>query len=272
MQCDQSCNIGQDLDYSDCKCEKKLIDLLIEECTANNDETKLVNITLAKNENSYCNSCKVYIVFMTVVFTVFTGVTIYFVYYKWSLIKNNISCTKFSTHKETLIWWIKNQTYYFCNYIIAIEAFDSSMLKLDKKSYEDLDIYNIGCVTVKKIGYGYGINSENPLYLHINNVNGYIEQINEDKYLVFDVTYENKESLKRYDDVFNGIMGKIRNIDDDWLEYAKDYMKIKFNSDDNLPLNKPWKFYNMTVTIRCVFEEDTKLYLQVFLDEALYSL
>ena len=49
-------------------------------------------------------------------------------------------------------------------------------------------------------------------------------------------------------------------------------MKIKFSSDDNLPLNKSLKFYNMTVTIRCVFSEDNKLYPQVFLDEALYSL
>ena len=53
------------------------------------------------------SSCKVYIVLMTVVFTIFTGVTIYFVYYNWSLIKNNISCTKFNTHKETIIWWMQ---------------------------------------------------------------------------------------------------------------------------------------------------------------------
>ena len=49
-------------------------------------------------------------------------------------------------------------------------------------------------------------------------------------------------------------------------------MKIKFNSDDNLPLNKALKCYQMTITIRCVFSEDNKLYPQVFLDEALYSL
>ena len=104
-ECNKSCNIGQYLDYLDCKCKKKLIDPLIEECTENNDETKLVNITLAENENNYeHSSCKVYIVLMTVVFTIFTGITIYFVYYNWSLIKNNISCTKFNTHKETLIW------------------------------------------------------------------------------------------------------------------------------------------------------------------------
>ena len=167
---------------------------------------------------------------------------------------------------------IKNRTYYFYNDIIDIKTFDSNNLKLDKKTYKDLDIYNIGYVTIKKIGYGYDINSVNPLYLRIDNANGYIEEINEDKYLVFDVTYENKKLLKRYDDFFNGIMDKIKKIDNDWLEYSKDYMKIRFSSDDNLPLNKPLKFYNMTVTIRCVFSEDNKLYPQVFLDEALFSL
>ena len=89
------------------------------------------------------------------------------------------------------------------------------------------------------------------------NANGYIEEINENKYLVYDVTYENKKLLKKYSDVFNGIISKIREIDHDWLEYSKDCMKIKFSSDDdNLPLNKPLKFYNMTVTIRCLFSED----------------
>ena len=167
---------------------------------------------------------------------------------------------------------IKNRTYYFYNDIIDIETFDSNNLKLDKKSYKDLDIYNIGYVTIKKIGDCYDVNSVNPLYLRIDNASGYIEEINEDKYLVFDVRDENKKLLKRYDDVFNGIMGKIRKLDDDWLEYAKDYTKIKFNSDDNLPLNKPLKFYQMTVTIRHIFSEDNKLYPQVFFDEALYSL
>ena len=49
-------------------------------------------------------------------------------------------------------------------------------------------------------------------------------------------------------------------------------MKIKFNSDDDLPLNKQLKFYNMTITITSVFEEDGKLYPQVFLDDTLYEL
>ena len=96
--------------------------------------------------------------------------------------------------------------------------------------------------------------------MRIDNASGYIEEINEDKYLVFDVRDKNKKLLKRYDDVFNGIMGKIRKLDDDWLEYAKDYMKIKFNSDDNLPLNKPLKFYQMTVTIKYVFSKYKRFY------------
>ena len=50
-------------------------------------------------------------------------------------------------------------------------------------------------------------------------------------------------------------MSKIREIDDDWLEYAKDYMKIRFSSDDDSPLNKSRKFRLMTITTRCVFKE-----------------
>ena len=87
--------------------------------------------------------------------------------------------------------------------------------------------------------------------MRIDNASGYIEEINEDKYLVFDVRDENKELLKRYDDVFNGLIDKIKKIDDDWLEYTKEYMQIKFNSDDILPLNKLLKFHNMVVTKRC---------------------
>ena len=67
-------------------------------------------------------------------------------------------------------------------------------------------------------------------------------------------------------------MSKVREIDDDWLEYSKDYMKIKFSSDNDLPLNKSLKFHLTTITTRCVFSEDNKLYPQLFLDEALFSL
>ena len=58
---------------------------------------------------------------------------------------------------------IKNQTYYFYNDIIDIETFGSNMLKLDKKTYKNLDIYSIGYVTIKKIGQGYDIKCKSTL-------------------------------------------------------------------------------------------------------------
>ena len=73
---------------------------LIEECTENDNKTKIVNITV-ENENS---SSKVYIALMTVVLTIFTGITIYFAYYNQSLIKNKVSSIKSNTHEKTIIW------------------------------------------------------------------------------------------------------------------------------------------------------------------------
>ena len=81
-----------------------------------------------------------------------------------------------------------------------------------------------------------------------------------------------QELLKKYNDIWNGIKNNIKEIISDECDYEKDYMKIEFNSDDNLSLNKPLKFHNMTITIRSVFEEDVKLYPQVFLDDTLYEL
>ena len=167
---------------------------------------------------------------------------------------------------------IKNWTYYFYNDIIDLENFDSSLLKIDKKSYKDIGIYNIGYITIKKIDNYENIYSVNPLYLTIAHASGYIEEKGVNKYLVFDSTDENKELLKKYNDVFNGIRDKIKEINSDECDYEKDYMKIKFNSDDDLPLNKPLKFHLMTITIRSVFKEDGKLYPQVFLDDTLYEL
>ena len=167
---------------------------------------------------------------------------------------------------------IKNRTYYFYNDIIDLENFDSNLLKLGKKSYKDIGIYNIGYITIKKIGDCKNIYSVNLLYLRITYASRYIEEINKNKYLFFDSTDENKELFKKYNDVFNGIMGKIKEVSNDECDYEKDYMKIKFISDDILPLNKPLNFHSMTITIRSVFKEDGKLYPQVFLDDTLYEL
>ena len=71
---------------------------------------------------------------------------------------------------------IKNRTYYFYNDIIDLKNFDARLLKIDKKSYKNIGIYNIGYITIKKIDDSENIYSVNPLYLLVNHANGYIEE------------------------------------------------------------------------------------------------
>ena len=107
---------------------------------------------------------------------------------------------------------IKNRTYYFYIDIIAIKKFDPILLKIDRKSYKNIGIYNIGYITIKKIDDCENIYDVNPLYLLINHANGYIEERGVSKYLIFDSTDENKKLLKKYKDVWNGIRGKIKEV------------------------------------------------------------
>ena len=71
---------------------------------------------------------------------------------------------------------IKNRTYYFYNDQIDLKDFDARLLKIDKKDYNEIDIYYIGYVTVKKIANCNNINSVNPLYLMINKMIGHFEK------------------------------------------------------------------------------------------------
>ena len=167
---------------------------------------------------------------------------------------------------------IKNRTYYFFNDMISLKDFESNLLKIDKKSYKNIVIYNIRYITIKKIDDYESIFSVNPFYFQVNHANGFIKEKNRNKHLIFDTTEENKEWQKKYEDVWNGIKNKINTIKSGEFDYEKDYTKIKFNSDDYLPLNKPLKFHAMTIIIIYVFEGDGKLYPKVFLDDALYEL
>ena len=164
------------------------------------------------------------------------------------------------------------KTYYFYKDIINLKRLDVRLLKIDKKTCKHIGIYNIGYVTIKKLDDCEKIYSVNLFYLLIDHASRYVEGKGMNKYLVFDSTDENKELVKNCNDVFNEIRDKMKEVYSDKCDYEKDYMKIKFNSADNLPLNKPLKFHAMTINIRSVFEEDGKLYPQVFLDDALYEL
>ena len=115
-----------------------------------------------------------------------------------------------------------------------LKNFKSNLLKIDKKRYKDMGIYNIGYIIIKKTDDCKNIYSVNPLRLLIIHASGYIEEKGVNKYLIFDSTDENKELLKKYNDVWNGIRDKIKEVSSGECDYEKDYMKIKFNSDDNL--------------------------------------
>ena len=167
---------------------------------------------------------------------------------------------------------IKNWAYYFYNDMINLKNFDSNLLKIDKKHYKGINIYYIGYITIKKIDDCENIYSVNPLYLIIGKVDGHIEEKNGSKYLVFDSTDENKEVLKKYTELWDGIKNEIETINGGKKgEYGKDFMKIKFNTDDNLPLNKPLKLHLLTIIVRWIFEEDGKFYLQLYLDNCFYE-
>ena len=116
------------------------------------------------------------------------------------------------------------------------------------------------------------INSVHSSYLIINEVDGYTEEINGSKYLTLVSRDKNKGVLTKYTELWHGIKISTEKINKKLGEYGKDFLKIKFNSDDSLPLNKTLKLHNMTIIVLSVFEEDGKYYPQVSLDECLYEL
>ena len=71
---------------------------------------------------------------------------------------------------------IKNRTCYFYNNMINLKKFEPNLLKIDRKLYKNIGIYNIGYITIKKIDDCENIYSLNPLYLLINHASGYIEE------------------------------------------------------------------------------------------------
>ena len=94
-ECNKSCDIGEYLDYENCKCRKKLVDKLVEECTENVKEEKITEITLAENENKHkCSSCTLCIVLFLIILTINVGIGTYFVYYKY------MNCSKETYCKE----------------------------------------------------------------------------------------------------------------------------------------------------------------------------
>ena len=128
----------------------------------------------------------------------------------------------------------------FFSKMINNKRFDSSLLGIDKISFKSIDAvtYHIKCITMKSLDHG-NIECENSLLSFVNNVDGYIEKENEDKYLIFASTDQNKEALKKYTEIWDEIKNQMKTINGGkQIEYKKDFMKIRFESDDDLPLVK----------------------------------
>ena len=161
---------------------------------------------------------------------------------------------------------IKNRGYYFCDDMINIKNFLSNLLKIDIKSHEDIDIYYISYIMIKKCSDCENIHNVNPLYLIIHSATGQFKEKYGKKYLIIDSTEEYEEVWCRIKSEIKKLNGKKE------LLYEKNYARIRINTDDDLPLNKELKFPTLAIIIRCVLQKDEKLYPEIYLDECLYEL
>ena len=144
---------------------------------------------------------------------------------------------------------IKNRTYSFYN-DIYIEKFDPNNINMDEKSSKNVLNYYIGYVTT---GNNLNIYSVNPLYLIFGKMNGCFEEIHGNKYLTLVPTNESKQQIKRYEELWIEIRDLIRLITKNLGDYDEKYIKIKFDSDGDLPLNKTIEILRVTIVVRAVF-------------------
>ena len=161
---------------------------------------------------------------------------------------------------------IKNQTYYFYNSIINLDEFDESKINVHKKDFNYIDIYYLGYEYKKKITECNVIESVNPIYMRIGNINGQFEKGKDDAWYLL---ISDKDVYKKLVDIFKSIKNKITEKAWDALEYDKDYMKIKFESNNIFPTDKDVNIHLSTIVIRAIFAKDGKYYPQLFLDDGL---
>ena len=160
----------------------------------------------------------------------------------------------------------KNRQNYFFNDMTNISDFDPSLLNIEQVSFENdkLIIYDIKYIK--------DLNSPNSLYLVFNNLDACIEKKGKNKYLIFASTDKNEMVLGDYIEVWDEVKEQIELITGDKVtKYGKDFMKIKFEIDDDLLLNKILNISVCVVIIRSVFEESDKYYPQALLHTCFYE-
>ena len=143
---------------------------------------------------------------------------------------------------------------------------------IDKISFKSADavINKIKYIIVKSLNH-VNIDSKNHPYLVFNNVDGYIKDSNGDKYLVSASTDKNQEVFKKYTELWDEIKNEIETITGGKpIRYKKGFMKIRFESDDNLSLGKILSIPSIIIVIRSVFQ-DSKYYPQFYLHKCVYE-
>ena len=145
--------------------------------------------------------------------------------------------------------------------MIDLDEFGGSKIKVDKENFNDIRIYYLR----------YEKNSVNPLYLRIIDMKGQFKKGKSDNvwYLII---FGDADVLRKLENIWESIRANIEENTDGIVQYNKDYMKIKFESNDNLPINNIVNMYQVTIIIRSVFAQNCKFYPQLFLDDALYGL
>ena len=162
----------------------------------------MARTSLAEYENEWKSSCILYIVLFSVFLTISIGIS-----------------TVFD--------------------MINIKDVNPDVLKIEKRSYKNTVIYYIGFIAIKNISDYGSINSANPLYLMIHGEIGHIEEKNRGKWLALSPY---NRLVEKYKEVWGKINSEIEVINANReFEYGKDFMKIKFDSDDNVPLKKQIK-------------------------------
>ena len=134
-----------------------------------------------------------------------------------------------------------------------------------KSHTKNILIYYTEYVTIKEYVKSYSVN---PLYLVFRN--GYFEEIDKSKYLTLVPTNKSKE--KKYEELWSKIRDFIRSIAKSFVDHDEKYIRIKFNLDDELPLNKTIEVSTLTIVVRATFLGNNNYYLQVFFDECLYKI
>ena len=159
---------------------------------------------------------------------------------------------------------IKDRTYYFYNDMIDLDEFDGSKIKVDKKNFNGIGIYYLGYEYKKKITECNEINSVNPLYLRIKDMKGQFKKGKGDNvwYLII---FGDADILRKFANIWKSIRAKTEENTGGIVQYDKDYMKIKFESNDKLPTDNIVNMHLVTIIIRNIFAQNGKFYPQLFI-------